>query len=51
MLVGTDTPFDTQGGAHFIPVTISDVEGAVPDEAAQAAIFADNARRVRGIPT
>jgi aminocarboxymuconate-semialdehyde decarboxylase len=46
VLFGTDTPFDTKGGSHFIPVTISDVEGAVPDEAARAAIFEGNARRI-----
>lgn len=49
VLFGTDTPFDTQGGARFIPVTIADVEGAVPDEDVRAAIFAGNARRILGI--
>ena len=49
VLFGTDTPFDTKGGSHFIPVTISDVEGAVHDEAARAAIFEGNARRILGI--
>ncbi len=49
VLFGTDTPFDTTGGSHFIPVTIADVEGAVQDEAARAAIFEGNARRVLGI--
>ncbi len=46
VLLGTDAPFDTKGGSHFIPVTISGVEGAVPDEAARAAIFEGNARRI-----
>lgn len=49
VLFGTDTPFDTQGGAHFIPSTIADVERAAPREDARAAIFADNARRVLGV--
>jgi aminocarboxymuconate-semialdehyde decarboxylase len=49
VLFGTDTPFDTKGGAHFIPVTIADVEGAVKDEEARAAIFEGNARKVLGI--
>ena len=29
VLFGTDTPFDTKDGSHFMQVTISDVEGAV----------------------
>jgi predicted TIM-barrel fold metal-dependent hydrolase len=49
VLFGTDAPFDTKGGSHFIPVTISDVEGAVQDEAARAAIFGGNAHVVLGI--
>ncbi len=36
---GSDTPFDTNDLSHFIPVTISNVEGTVHDEAARAAIF------------
>jgi hypothetical protein len=28
VLFGTDTPFDTKDGSHFMQVTISDVEGA-----------------------
>ncbi|MGA7913329.1 MAG: amidohydrolase family protein [Candidatus Dormiibacterota bacterium] len=49
VLFGTDTPFDTKGGSHFIPATIADVEGAVQDREARAAIFADNARNGLGI--
>ena len=49
VLFGTDTPLDTEDGSHFIPVTISDVEGAVHDEAARATIFEGNARRILGI--
>lgn len=49
VLFGTDAPFDAKGGSHFIPVTISDVEGAVQDEAARAAIFGGNAHIVLGI--
>jgi predicted TIM-barrel fold metal-dependent hydrolase len=49
VLFGTDTPMDTKGGSHFIPATISDVEGAVADEAVRAAIFEGNARRILGI--
>jgi len=49
VLFGTDAPFDGVGGSHFIPATISDVEAAVPDETARAAIFRDNACRVLGI--
>ncbi len=49
VLFGTDTPFDTRGGAYFIPSTISDVEGAVEGEAARQAIFEGNARSVLGI--
>jgi uncharacterized protein len=49
VLFGTDTPFDTKGGSQFIPATISDVEGAVQDEAARAAIFGGNAHMVLGI--
>ena len=39
VLFGTDTPFDTKDGSHFIPVTISDVEGAVHDEAYLAPVL------------
>src|SRR5207245_7032931 len=39
VLFGTNAPFDAEGGAYFIPTTISDVEGAVEDEAARAAVF------------
>lgn len=49
VLFGTDTPFDAQGGSHFIPVTISDVEGAVSGDADREAVFAGNARRVLGV--
>lgn len=51
VLFETDTPFDTQGGAHFIPATFSGVEGAVPGEDVRAAIFAGKARRILGIGT
>jgi aminocarboxymuconate-semialdehyde decarboxylase len=46
VLFGTDTPFDTRGGATFIPTTISDVEHAVTVASARDRIFKDNARRV-----
>jgi len=46
VMFGSDAPFDTKGGSYFIPATISDVEGAVPDDAARAMIFHDNARRI-----
>ncbi len=46
VLFGTDAPFDTRGGAYFIPATISDVEGAAPDDATRKAIFEGNAHRV-----
>jgi aminocarboxymuconate-semialdehyde decarboxylase len=46
VLFGTDTPFDTRGGATFIPATISDVEHAVPDGGARDRIFQGNARRL-----
>jgi uncharacterized protein len=46
VLFGTNAPFDAKGGSHFIPATISDVEGAAPDQAARAAIFQGNARKV-----
>lgn len=49
VLFGTDAPFDTEGGSYFIPATISDVDGAVQDESARAAIFAGNATRVLGV--
>jgi predicted TIM-barrel fold metal-dependent hydrolase len=49
VLFATDAPFDGRGGAHFIPTTISDVETAVQDDAARAAIFAGNAERVLGL--
>ncbi len=39
VLFGTDTLFDKKDGSHFIPVTISDVEGAVHYEAPRVAIF------------
>jgi aminocarboxymuconate-semialdehyde decarboxylase len=50
VLFGTDTPFDTKGGAHFIPATISDVEAAATDASVRTDIFEGNARRVLGIP-
>jgi aminocarboxymuconate-semialdehyde decarboxylase len=46
VLFGTDTPFDGAGGAKFIPATISDIEKAVTDADAQAAIFEGNAHRL-----
>jgi aminocarboxymuconate-semialdehyde decarboxylase len=46
VLFGTDTPFDTLGGAHFIEVTIADIAGAVPDGADKARIFEGNAKRI-----
>jgi predicted TIM-barrel fold metal-dependent hydrolase len=49
VLFGSDTPYDMQGGARFIAVTIADVEGAVPDAAARARIFEENAHRILGI--
>jgi predicted TIM-barrel fold metal-dependent hydrolase len=49
VLFGTDTPFDTNDGSHSIPVTISAAEGAVHDDAAGAAIFEGNSRRILGI--
>lgn len=48
VLFGTDTPFDSQAGAHFIPATIADVERVVPSPAARAAVFAGNASRLLG---
>jgi uncharacterized protein len=49
LMFGTDAPFDTEDGAYFIPATVSDIEGAVVDEAARAMIFRDNASRILGI--
>jgi aminocarboxymuconate-semialdehyde decarboxylase len=46
VLFGTDAPFDGEGGAYFIPTTVSDVQGAVPDDGAREAIFAGNASRL-----
>ena len=46
VMFGSDAPFDTKGGSHFIPATISDVEGAVADDAARVMIFHDNAKRI-----
>ncbi|MDR0359780.1 MAG: amidohydrolase [bacterium] len=51
VLFGTDTPFDTRGGAAFIPAATSDVASAVPDAGARAGIFEDNARRLLGVHT
>jgi aminocarboxymuconate-semialdehyde decarboxylase len=48
VLFATDAPFDTQGGAQFIPATISDIEHAVADETARAAILHGNATTVLG---
>ena len=48
VLFGTDTLFDKKDGSPFIPVTISDVEGAVHDEAPRAALFKGNARKSSG---
>jgi hypothetical protein len=49
VMFGTDTPFDTKGGAHFIPATISDIEDAVPDNNLQSEAFQGTACRVLGI--
>jgi aminocarboxymuconate-semialdehyde decarboxylase len=46
VLFATDTPFDTRGGGYFIPATISDVETAVVEETARAAVFHGNAETV-----
>ena len=48
-MFGSDAPFDTKGRSYFIPRTISDVEGAVADQAERALIFQDNAERILGI--
>jgi aminocarboxymuconate-semialdehyde decarboxylase len=49
VLFGTDAPFDTKGGAHFIPATISDIEAVTADAAVRSDIFERNARRVLGV--
>ena len=49
VLFGTDAPFDAQGGSYFIPRTISDVEGAIDNNAEQKAIFEGNVRNLLGI--
>ncbi len=49
VLFGTDTPFDTEGGAHFIPATISDIKAAAPDASVRSDIFHGNARRLLAI--
>jgi uncharacterized protein len=49
VMFGTDTPFDTKGGAHFIPVTISDIEAVVMDESGRSKIFDGTGRRVLNI--
>jgi uncharacterized protein len=49
VLFETDAPFETRGGAQFIPATISDIEDAVADETARAAIFHGNAETVLGL--
>jgi aminocarboxymuconate-semialdehyde decarboxylase len=46
VLFATDTPFDTRGGRDFIPATIRDIEAAVADDTARAAVFHGNAERV-----
>ncbi|HTP23394.1 MAG TPA: amidohydrolase family protein [Solirubrobacteraceae bacterium] len=46
VMFGSDAPFDTKGGSYFIPATISDVEGAVADDAERAMIFHGNAQRI-----
>ena len=46
VLFGTNAPFDAKGGSHFIPATTSDVKGAAPDQAARAAIFEGDVRKV-----
>jgi amidohydrolase family protein len=51
VLFATDAPLDTRGGAQFIPATISDIEEAVADETARAAIFHGNAKTVVGLGT
>jgi aminocarboxymuconate-semialdehyde decarboxylase len=50
VLFGTDAPFDTKGGAYFIPATISDIEAVTEDATVRSQIFERNARRVLGIP-
>jgi uncharacterized protein len=49
VMFGSDAPFDTKGGAHFISATIADIEGAVADDAERAMIFHGNAQRILGI--
>jgi predicted TIM-barrel fold metal-dependent hydrolase len=49
VLFGTDAPFDMRGGSHFIPATISDIEGTVEDESARAALFEGNTKRLLGL--
>jgi aminocarboxymuconate-semialdehyde decarboxylase len=49
VLFGTDTPFDAQAGAYFIPRTTADIEGAIDSKQDRDAIFEDNARRILGI--
>ena len=49
VLFGTDAPFDTQGGSIFIPGTISDVEGAIDNEAERSAIFQGNVTNLLGL--
>ncbi len=46
VLFGTDAPFDTKAGSHFIPATISDVEELVADEAGRVMVFEGNVRRI-----
>jgi uncharacterized protein len=49
VMFGSDAPFDTKGGHHFIPATISDVEQAVADDTERAMVFSGNAKRILGI--
>jgi aminocarboxymuconate-semialdehyde decarboxylase len=49
VLFETDAPLDTQGGSHFVPTTICDVERSVSQRSARDAIFHDNAERVLGL--
>jgi aminocarboxymuconate-semialdehyde decarboxylase len=49
VLFGTDAPFDTQGGSVFIPGTISDVEGAIDNNAERTAIFQGNVTKLLGL--
>lgn len=49
VLFGSDAPFDTVGGRHFVPATIADVESAVDGSADRAAVFHRNVAELFGI--